>query len=264
MTPSRGSCTVQSLAQSFAFEGSDFPAYHSMVFKSWRRSHCVASSIQQRRYAARPNRVFPVEKQKYIPSSGEYPKGFLAGSAHAGVKPANKTHDDVALVVSEQPCAAAALFTRNLFKAAPVTLSQAILQDRAEGFRGVVVNSGNANAVTGTEGSAHALEMVQTAEHCLAAGSPEAENTASPDPTGGMLVMSTGVIGQKLPIDKIVAAIPKAHDVLGNSQQHWMGAAQAICTTDTFPKLISRAFRLPSDPSTDYSIVGMTKGAGKL
>ncbi|KAI7673240.1 arginine biosynthesis bifunctional protein ArgJ beta chain, partial [Hortaea werneckii] len=65
-------------------------------------------------------------------------------------------------------------------------------------------------------------------------------------------------------IDKITGAIPKAHQALGNSHEHWLKAAQAICTTDTFPKLISRTFTLPSHPETEYRIAGMTKGAGMI
>jgi glutamate N-acetyltransferase/amino-acid N-acetyltransferase len=76
--------------------------------------------------------------------------------------------------------------------------------------------------------------------------------------------MSTGVIGQRLPIDKIVNNVPAAHNSLGSSHDHWLACAKAICTTDTFPKLISRAFNLPSSPSIEYRIAGMTKGAGMI
>jgi len=76
--------------------------------------------------------------------------------------------------------------------------------------------------------------------------------------------MSTGVIGQRLPIQKILHKIPLAFDALGGSHDHWLATATAICTTDTFPKLISRTFTLPTSPSTRYSIAGMTKGAGMI
>lgn len=68
----------------------------------------------------------------------------------------------------------------------------------------------------------------------------------------------------RLPIQKILHKIPLAYDGLGASHDHWLAAAQAICTTDTFPKLISREFTLPSSPSIPYSIAGMTKGAGMI
>jgi len=68
----------------------------------------------------------------------------------------------------------------------------------------------------------------------------------------------------RLPIQKILQKIPLAYDGLGASHDHWLAAARAICTTDTFPKLISRKFSLPSSPSIQYSIAGMTKGAGMI
>jgi glutamate N-acetyltransferase/amino-acid N-acetyltransferase len=69
---------------------------------------------------------------------------------------------------------------------------------------------------------------------------------------------------RRLPIQKILHKIPSAFDGLGASHDHWLAAAQAICTTDTFPKLISRTFSLPSSPSVEYKIAGMTKGAGMI
>lgn len=68
----------------------------------------------------------------------------------------------------------------------------------------------------------------------------------------------------RLPIQKILTKIPLAYDGLGASHDHWLATARAICTTDTFPKLISRAFSLPSSPSVEYRIAGMTKGAGMI
>lgn len=68
----------------------------------------------------------------------------------------------------------------------------------------------------------------------------------------------------RLPIDKITGGIPKSHAALGSTFDHWLTTAIAICTTDTFPKLISREFTLPSDPSRTYRIAGMTKGAGMI
>ena len=216
-----------------------------------------AAAVQVRSYSAPADRSIPAAKQKYIPASGTYPKGFLAGSAFAGVKTSNTKYDDLALVVSEKPCLAAGVFTRNIFKAAPVTTSSKFLKKRkGQGFRGVVVNSGCANAVTGQLGLEHAEQMARTTDQCFDS------NTSEDVPQ--TLVMSTGVIGQRLPIDRITNAIPKLHDSLGSSHDHWMNAAQAICTTDTFPKLISRTFTLPSHPETTYSIAGMTKGAGMI
>lgn len=211
---------------------------------------------QNRSYSAPADRATPAAKSKYVPTTGTYPKGFLAGTAFAGVKASNKSHDDIALVVSEQPCPATAVFTHNIFKAAPVEISKKILES-AQSLRGVVVNSGCANAVTGSIGREHAMAMARATDECFGAN-------ASTDGSPKTLVMSTGVIGQRLPIKKITEAIPKAHASLGSSHKHWMRAAQAICTTDTFPKLISRTFTLPSHPDTEYRMVGMTKGAGMI
>lgn len=68
----------------------------------------------------------------------------------------------------------------------------------------------------------------------------------------------------RLPIQKILDNIPKAHEALGDTHKHWLTAATAICTTDTFPKLISRTFTLPSSPGIEYRIAGTTKGAGMI
>lgn len=227
-----------------------------MAPRTAHAKRAVSAVCQFRQYSAPADRAIPAAKQKYIPTSGTYPKGFLAGSAHAGVKASNTKYDDLALVISEKPCAAAAVFTQNIFKAAPVTVSRKFLfERRSSGFRGVVVNSGCANAVTGTGGMEDAEAMAKTTDKILGAGEGELPST---------LVMSTGVIGQRLPINKITGAIPALHSSIGNTHEHWLNAAQAICTTDTFPKLISRSFTLPSHPETTYSIAGMTKGAGMI
>nr|POE56587.1 arginine biosynthesis bifunctional protein argj, mitochondrial [Quercus suber] len=216
-----------------------------------------AACQQARTYSASADRSIPAAKQKYVPTSGTYPKGFLVGSAHAGVKASNTKYDDIAMVISEQPCVAGAVFTRNVFKAAPVQTSRSTLYERrGEGVRGVVVNSGCANAVTGTLGKEHADAMARATDDCFG-GSSDGKGPQT-------LVMSTGVIGQRLPIDRITQAIPKAHKELGSSHESWLKAAKAICTTDTFPKLISRTFTLPSHPDTEYRIAGMTKGAGMI
>ena len=227
-----------------------------MAPKTVSAKQAFKAIFQVRQYSAPADRSIPAAKQKYIPTSGTYPKGFLVGSAHAGVKASNTKYDDLALVTSETPCAAAAVFTQNIFKAAPVIVSKKFLSQRkSSGFRGVVVNSGCANAVTGTGGMEDAVAMASATDKAL--GADTADNPST-------LVMSTGVIGQRLPIKKITDQIPALQASLGNTHEHWLGAANAICTTDTFPKLISRTFTLPSHPDTTYSIAGMTKGAGMI
>ena len=229
-----------------------------MVLQTSAMKRLFSAAFQCRSYSAPAERSIPAAKQKYVPTSGTYPKGFLAGSAYAGVKASNTKHDDICMVVSEQPCPAAAVFTRNIFKAAPVQVSKEFLRNsQNQSYRGVITNSGCANAVTGTLGLHHAVEMSQETDKCF-----NEQRPLDTDPQ--TLVMSTGVIGQRLPIDKIKAAIPKAHAALGSTHEHWMNAARAICTTDTFPKLLSRTFTLPSHPETEYRLAGMTKGAGMI
>lgn len=231
-----------------------------MAPKGTAAKRLLAAAVQVRTYSAPADRSIPAAKQKYVPTSGTYPKGFLAGSAFAGVKASNTKYDDLALVVSEEPCPATAVFTQNIFKAAPVQVSQKILSARrsqlSQGFRGVVVNSGCANAVTGVRGREDAEHMARVTDSAF--GSTGDSNVPS------TLVMSTGVIGQKLPIEKITNAIPTLKSNIGSTHEHWLNAANAICTTDTFPKLLSRQFTLPSHPDTTYSIAGMTKGAGMI
>ncbi|KAK5116793.1 hypothetical protein LTR62_007467 [Meristemomyces frigidus] len=228
--------------------------------RSFKVKALVQEAAQIRKYSAPGERAIPAAKQKYVPTSGRYPKGFLAGSSHAGVKASNTQYDDIALVVSETPCVAAGVFTRNLFKAAPVQASYSYLRRRKQqGFRGVVVNSGCANAVTGKLGIEHASAMSKAADRCINAPASVSESSIPQT-----LVMSTGVIGQKLPIDKITEAIPRAHQALGASHENWLNVAKAICTTDTFPKLVTKTFSLPSHPEVEYSIAGMTKGAGMI
>ena len=237
-----------------------------MALQQRTAKRLFSAAFQLRRYSAPADRSIPPAKQKYVPTEGTYPKGFLAGSAHAGVKPSNTRHDDIALVVSENLCNAAAVFTHNKFRAAPIGVSRKILAARRKsGVRGVVVNSGCANAITGQKGFDNAKGMALTADDCFSAGAFTREATQEgQDRVPQTLPMSTGVIGQQLPIQKIKDAIPKAHAALGSTHEHWLRAAQAICTTDTFPKLLSRTFTLPSHPQIEYRIAGMVKGAGMI
>ena len=210
--------------------------------------------FHRRYYSAPLDYAIPSAKQKYVPSSGIYPKGFLVSGTHVGVKPTNKSFPDLALLYSEKPCSASAVFTKNKFQAAPVTVSREVLQSRkGEGIRAVVVNSGCANAVTGKSGLLDASSMGNTVDKCFGSSTPSST-----------LVMSTGVIGQRLPISKILHGIPNAFATLESSHKSWLRTARAICTTDTFPKLLSMSFSLPSSPQTTYSLAGMTKGAGMI
>lgn len=131
---------------------------------------------------------------------------------------------------------------------------ETLLKRNGEGIRAIIINSGCANAVTGKGGLEDAINMGRAVDACLA---------PSP-PSSSTLVMSTGVIGQRLPISRILSGIPNAYFSLGSTHDSWLRTARAICTTDTFPKLASRTFSLPSSPSIIHTIAGMTKGAGMI
>jgi glutamate N-acetyltransferase/amino-acid N-acetyltransferase len=215
---------------------------------------------QIRTYAVPGEGTIPPAKKKYVPTSGTYPLGFKVGSAHVGVKASNTRFDDLALIASDTPCAGAAVFTTNRFQAAPVTVSRDMLKRRkGEGIRAVIVNSGCANAVTGRGGIEDAMSMAKETDACFA----DPDNPNDDLKGSRSIVMSTGVIGQRLPIQKITSKIPTAYANLGNTHEHWLATARAICTTDTFPKLVSKTFSLPSSQQ-EYHIAGMTKGAGMI
>ncbi|GKZ62662.1 hypothetical protein AnigIFM60653_011691 [Aspergillus niger] len=208
---------------------------------------------QVRYYSAPLDMAIPASKQKYIPASGTYPKGFSVSGTHVGVKASNTRFPDLALISSETPCSAAAVFTTNKFQAAPVQASKNTLKaTQGEGIRSVVINSGCANAVTGKGGLEDAVSMGDKVDECNGLAQPST------------LVMSTGVIGQRLPISKILDKIPTAHSTLSSTHDSWLTTARAICTTDTFPKLLSQTFTLPSSPNRTYRLAGMTKGAGMI
>ncbi|KAI0002316.1 DNA replication factor C-like protein [Xylariaceae sp. FL0662B] len=229
------------------------PSYCQVSSQLKRRGARLAAKASGVRFYSAPiNGSIPAAKRKYVPTSGVYPRGFKVSGTIVGVKPSNTTKPDLAFITSDKPCAAAAVFTKNKFQAAPVTFSRALLQEQKNaGLRGVIINSGCANAVTGKGGLEDAEAMAREADKSLGADN-------------ATIVMSTGVIGQRLPIKKILGNVPKAHQELGDTHKHWLACATAICTTDTFPKLISKTFSLPSSPSIEYRIAGTTKGAGMI
>ncbi|TMA21264.1 MAG: bifunctional glutamate N-acetyltransferase/amino-acid acetyltransferase ArgJ [Deltaproteobacteria bacterium] len=169
------------------------------------------------------------------------PKGFLWAGMQAGIKPNRK---DLALVYSDAPCSAAGCFTQNLAKAAPVIDAEKRLP--SDGIRAVVINSGNANALTGPEG----LEDVRTV--CDAVGK------ALQIPISAVVSASTGVIGHRLPAHKIVAAAPSlAASLKGDA----MPAAEAIMTTDTRVKVASRMVQIDGK---DVTLACICKGSGMI
>ena len=170
-------------------------------------------------------------------------QGFRAAGVSCGIK--GRGQKDLALIVSDVPAEAAATFTTNLVKAAPVRVSMRHIRNGK--IRGVVINSGCANACTGVAGIADAKAMV---EHAAA----KSETAAR-----GWLVCSTGRIGTRLPIVKIRRGIEKALAKLG--PDNGIEAAKAIMTTDTRRKEYATRFKIDGRKVT---IGGMAKGAGMI
>jgi len=172
-------------------------------------------------------------------------KGFRAAGISAGIKPTKAL--DLSLVVSEAPATVAAMFTQNLVQAAPVLVCKESLQKSGGLVRAIVVNSGCANACTGDVGMADA--NVMAAETARLIGCPAEQ----------VLVASTGVIGVNLPMDKLRSGIPLAFAALSDSQGPQ--AAQAIMTTDPFPKESCTTIMVGGKSVT---IGGMAKGSGMI
>jgi len=171
----------------------------------------------------------------------DYPKGFRVGVASAGIKKPGR--NDVAVIVSETLSDVAGVFTTNLFAAAPVKYCREILQKNMQ-VRAIAVNSGNANAGTGEAGYKDTVEMAEITAHEL--------NCRS----GEVLVASTGVIGRRLPMDKIRAGIKSAIESCRDIS-HGDSAASAIMTTDTVEKIAEREI-------DGIRIGGIAKGAGMI
>ncbi|WP_425059849.1 Arginine biosynthesis bifunctional protein ArgJ [Sporomusa carbonis] len=171
------------------------------------------------------------------------PQGFKAAGVHCGIKKNGK--EDVAVIYSTVPAAAAAMFTTNQMAAAPVIVSrQAVERGKA---RAIVVNSGCANACTGEQGLADAKAMAHQAAKALNLDDNE------------VLVASTGVIGVTLPMEKVTAGISQA--VADLSESGHEQALAAIMTTDTFPKSCAYQYSLGGKTAT---IAGIAKGAGMI
>ncbi|HSU45070.1 MAG TPA: bifunctional glutamate N-acetyltransferase/amino-acid acetyltransferase ArgJ [Casimicrobiaceae bacterium] len=174
--------------------------------------------------------------------------GIALGTAAAKIKTWDR--DDVVLVVAEPGTVAAGVFTQNRFCAAPVAVSREHLQaqrQRRLDFRALVINAGNANAGTGAAGVAATRDTCDAAArlaHCAAEQ---------------VLVYSTGVIMEPLPVERIVAALPaaRAHASPGG----WLAAARAIMTTDTVPKGASRRVTIDG---VHVTVTGIAKGAGMI
>ncbi|NKQ58775.1 bifunctional glutamate N-acetyltransferase/amino-acid acetyltransferase ArgJ [Amycolatopsis sp. K13G38] len=171
------------------------------------------------------------------------PKGFRAAGVAAGIKASGAL--DLALVVNDGPQqAAAGVFTRNVIKAAPVLWSQEVL--RHQRLRAVVLNSGGANAATGPGGFQDTHATAEKVAEVLDTGAIE------------IAVCSTGLIGERLPMDAVLSGVDTAAKALEATPESGLAAATAIMTTDTKPKQSWKSHQ------HGWSIGGMAKGAGML
>ena len=169
--------------------------------------------------------------------------GFLFSGISAGIKRDGKR--DLGLIYSEVPAQVAGLFTTNAVKAAPVQLN---MERMKRGFcQAIIVNSGNANACTGSQGLRDAKKVSSLIAKQLGIN----ENLVFPS--------STGVIGSPLPMKKIEERIPELMDCL--SAEGWMNTVEAIMTTDTFPKIEAATCRIKGE---QVKLCGMVKGAGMI
>jgi len=169
--------------------------------------------------------------------------GIRLGTAAAGIKYPDR--NDVVVIELPVGTACAAVFTHNAFCAAPVQLARKNMALRPPRY--LLINSGNANAGTGKQG----LEDAEASCEGLAELGDCTANQILP--------FSTGVIGERLPTGRLINALPQAMNSL--TEYGWNAAAQAIMTTDTVPKLVSRQFKLEGHPIT---VTGMAKGSGMI
>lgn len=171
-------------------------------------------------------------------------RGFQTAGVASGLKKNNQL--DFALISSDRPCVTAGVFTENRVKAAPVILDMARLEHHADKIRAVVMNSGGANACTGQQG-------IQNAE---ATARQVAEKLNCDE--NAVLVLSTGVIGQQLDMEKVAQGIAQSAAGLGD---YWKDTAQSIMTTDTRSKMASVTV---STNDGEYTIAGIAKGSGMI
>jgi len=177
------------------------------------------------------------------------PKGFVAGAVHAGIKSTKK--NDVGLLICDAPIPAttAAVFTTNKVFAAPVKIGREHIAASNGRLRGVVVNSGNANACTGAQGDRDARRMCSLTAMQVGC-----------DPIQ-VLPCSTGIIGHLMPMQKIERGIVGAASKLGSSESHALQFADAILTTDTKRKAASTRIKIGK---TQITVAGVCKGSGMI
>ncbi len=173
------------------------------------------------------------------------PRGFRASGVKAGIKPSGG--DDLAFLLAENPSAAAGTFTTNRVCAAPVKWCRGLLP--REDIRGVVINSGNANAATGELGMENVRKTAERAASRIGCA-PEQ-----------VLIASTGVIGHQLPMEKIERGIDDAFARLSTESEGFEAVSRAIMTTDTRPKISCHRETIDG---REVTLLGIAKGAAMI
>jgi glutamate N-acetyltransferase/amino-acid N-acetyltransferase len=184
---------------------------------------------------------------KHPLSEAALPRGFRFSATACGLKKTGAL--DLALLSSEVLASAAAVFTQNLVVAAPVVVSKANLRASKGRMRAVIINAGNANCATGKEGYAASLRTVEEMARRLNCKPAEVS------------VCSTGVIGVRLPVEKIIRALPGIAKNRRPSSRSFTELSLAICTTDTRPKTAAASFKMAGKR---VHFVGCAKGAGMI
>lgn len=169
------------------------------------------------------------------------PKGFLAGGVNSGIR---LYRPDLGVIVSDKDCKAVGVFTKNKFKAAPVKYCMNLLP--VNNIRAIITNSGQANAATGSIGDKNNQQIVNSLAQEINCSHEQ------------VLIASTGVIGQQIPVNKIIAAIPKLVSSLSNIAEKF---ALSILTTDLLPKSIYKNIKLSTG---EITITGISKGSGMI
>jgi glutamate N-acetyltransferase / amino-acid N-acetyltransferase len=184
---------------------------------------------------------------KHALSEASLPRGFRFAAVACGLKKTGAL--DLAILSSDLPATAAAVFTQNLVVAAPVLLCKQHLRASKGHMRAVVVNAGNANCATGAQGHAAAERTVAEAAKRLGCTAQE------------LFVCSTGVIGVQLPVEKILRALPKLSRNRRPSARSFAEVSLAICTTDTRPKTAAASLKMAGKR---IHLAGCAKGAGMI
>ncbi len=191
-----------------------------------------------------------MKKMSELPSSRALPRGFRFASASAGLKKRGHTGTlDVAMIVSDPPASAAAVFTQNLVQAPPVVLSREHVKKSGNDMRAVIVNSGNANCSVGPGGLVASRATADRVAQLLGCRAQQ------------VVVCSTGVIGVPLPVERILKAAPGLAGLLEFSARAFDGLTRAIMTTDTRPKRAATSCKIGGKT---IRVAGCAKGAGMI